>query len=147
MTVLVSYVLANVKYKPIKIGTAEDVNAIIIFLIEEGETNKTYELEISDKETLEEFIDRTTNLQAKRIPNGGGDFDRYFYIRVNYKKEYNGERLLYCMINGEEILLSEGGHEAYKMSKEDSDRYMSYILGLCDESKNCNERNNDMRHN
>lgn len=125
-------IIPNIKYTPINLGDAEGINRVNLVMIKyEHGIRYSLELDLTDKTEIENFVNKTSSLRAKKILSGGSkNVDMYFYIHVDYNKEYKGERLLYCMIYGNQILLTEGGSEAYEMSHEDWEQYEKYIISI-----------------
>lgn len=115
----------NVDFKPIKINDSDSVEKIEISLniIEDA---MSYELKIEEKDLIEEFVDRTSNVKAKKIINGGGtDANVIIYIEVHYI----GGRLKQYTICGNQILLKDE-KEAYRMSESESEKLHEYMLLL-----------------
>lgn len=126
---LIILIWQNISYKPIKIKSADFVEKIEIVLTIKEETTVSYDLEITEKDALREFVNRINNIKAKKILNGGGgEAETFINIKVYYSDNYNGKKLGYCVIYGNQILLSEGGKEAYRMNETDSESLLQYIL-------------------
>lgn len=126
---LILVIWTNICYKPIKIASAESVDKICLTI--ENDTAKSYDLEIIEKEDLKEFIHTVNLIKAKKILNGGGGEEKNIItIKVYYNQRYNGKKLGYCVIYGNQILLSEGGKDAYRMSEQDIENLLQYLLQL-----------------
>lgn len=125
---------SNIKVHPVHIGQAEYVDSITIsYSCREDGADSSYDLHITEKEALQDFINAVENLNGKNIVNGGsGDYDTTIYIRVEYNADYSGGKLGYCCIYGPQILLNEGGGVgySYQMSDKDYESFIGYISKL-----------------
>lgn len=137
---LIILIWQNISYKPIKIKSADCVEKIEIALTIKEETTISYDLEITEKDVLREIVDKMNGIKAKKILNGGGgEAETLISIKVYYDDNYHGEKLGYCVIYGNQILLSEGGKEAYRMNETDSKNLLQYILQLTTYNKKYEE--------
>ncbi len=109
------------------IGNAEGIDYIEISMeLKDGTKSSTSEIRITGQASLESFIAETEKLEGKRILNGGGgNAKTNVLIKVYYKADYSGKKLTYCRIYGNQILLTEGGHIAYRMEDEVCEAYIN----------------------
>lgn len=113
----------NKDYYPIQIGQAEYVETITI---EVGSNSGT----ISEKEDIEAFIEYIENLKMKKGNVEVEYEDPSICIMVEYKEEYQGEKLDYCRGIGRMIKLSESSYDAYNISDEDYKIFLEYMIKL-----------------
>jgi len=118
----------NINFKPLKINDIDSVEKIKVSLdIIEEDVMSSYESVIMEEDSIRDFNNRTRNVKAKKIINGGGiDTNINIYIEVYY----TGERLECYTIYGNQILLNEG-KEAYQMNESESEKLQGYFLQLC----------------
>ena len=113
----------QIKYKPIKVGPADAVEMIVID-----------EIEITDAEDMQALIEALENLKGKRILPGGVEdlYEPSAYFRVTYASDYSGSELGYCLIHGDWIMLTEGGHypNGYRISEEDAKEFWDFVAQL-----------------
>lgn len=113
----------QIKYKPIKVGPADAVEMIEI-----------NEIEITDAEDMQALIEALENLKGKRIsPWGVKDlYEPSAHFRVTYASDYSESKLGYCLIYGDQIMLTEGGHypNGYRISEDDAKEFWDFIAQL-----------------
>lgn len=131
---IVWFVWGNIPLQPIHIGEVTQVESVTVSYScpEHGDTS-SFELNITEQEALQEFINTVENLKGHNIVNGGsGDYDTTIHISVQYHTDYSGEMLGYCLLYGPQILLSEGGGigYSYEMSDEDYQTFLNYLMEL-----------------
>ncbi|MCH5281551.1 MAG: hypothetical protein J1E61_08790 [Lachnospiraceae bacterium] len=122
----------QIKYKPIKVGSADEVEMIEIDYY--GYGDKLLEIEITDAEDMQALIEALENLKGKRIsPWGVKDlYEPSAHFRVTYASDYSESKLGYCLIYGDQIMLTEGGHypNGYRISEEDAKEFWDFVAQL-----------------
>ena len=123
---------SQIKYKPIKVGPADAVEMIVIDYF--GYGDKSLNIEITDAEDMQALIEALENLKGKRMPLGvgGKEYEQGAYFEITYLSDYSGKKLEYCLVYGQDIMLTEGGHypNGYRISEEDAKEFWDFVAQL-----------------
>lgn len=123
---LIEYAVYNIKRVPIKIDYPEKVIKIEIMLVEFNEITDRYETELINRDDIQDFINITGNLKAKKCQYGAiNGAKTIIYISFCYDDYYNN-----VIIAGNKISLYEGT-KVYKMNEIEGAEYLRYIKELC----------------